>query len=140
MGGTLFFTAQDGVHGQELWKSGGSSAGTVLVKDINPGHGSAASSLTAVGGTLFFTADDGVHGQELWTSTAADGHRPGQGHPCLFRRVPEALLTDRGGEAVVLRRKRRHSRPGAVEVGRTKADTVLVKDINAGRIAKVRVP
>ena len=26
-----------GVHGEELWKSDGSTAGTVLVKDINPG-------------------------------------------------------------------------------------------------------
>ncbi len=119
VGGTLFFTAQDGVHGQELWKSGGSSAGTVLVKDINPGHGSAASSLTAVGGTLFFTADDGVHGQELWTSNGS-----GSGTVLVkdiracsgeFRRPSSP---DRGGETVVLRRKRRHSRPGAVEVGR----------------------
>ena len=34
MGGTLFFTADDGVHGQELWKRDGTAAGTVLVKDI----------------------------------------------------------------------------------------------------------
>ena len=27
----------DGVSGRELWKSDGTEAGTVLVKDINPG-------------------------------------------------------------------------------------------------------
>jgi ELWxxDGT repeat protein len=34
MNGTLFFTANDGVNGYELWKSDGTSSGTVLVKDV----------------------------------------------------------------------------------------------------------
>ena len=37
IGSTTYFTADDGVHGVELWKSDGTAAGTVLVKDINPG-------------------------------------------------------------------------------------------------------
>ena len=42
VGDTLFFTADDGVNGNELWKSDGTEAGTVLVKDINPGSGSSS--------------------------------------------------------------------------------------------------
>jgi ELWxxDGT repeat protein len=69
VGSTLFFTASDGVNGNELWKSDGTAAGTVLVKDIFPGlSGPSPSSLTAVGNTLFFTANDGVNGNELWKS------------------------------------------------------------------------
>ncbi len=34
---TAFFTANDVVHGPELWMSNGAPAGTHMVKDINPG-------------------------------------------------------------------------------------------------------
>jgi ELWxxDGT repeat protein len=67
--GVLYFVANDGVQGNELWKSDGSASGTMLVKDIHPGAGFAELRyLTNVNGTLFFQADDGVHGQELWKS------------------------------------------------------------------------
>lgn len=67
--GTLFFRPDDGVHGDELWKTNGTAAGTVLVKDIYPGtQGSDLQSFINVNGVLFFRADDGVHGAELWKS------------------------------------------------------------------------
>ena len=34
MNGVVYFTADDDVHGQELWKTDGSAKGTVMVKDI----------------------------------------------------------------------------------------------------------
>ena len=76
MGGTLFFSADDGVNGHELWRSDGTPGGTVLVKDIRPGAADGNPfELTAVGSTLFFGADDGTHGYELWKSNGTDrGH------------------------------------------------------------------
>jgi ELWxxDGT repeat protein len=66
MNGTLFFSTSDGVHGEELWRSDGTSAD--LIKDINSGAGSSnPRSLTNVNGTMFFTANDGAHGEELWS-------------------------------------------------------------------------
>ena len=65
--GTLYFTADDGINGRELWKSDGTAAGTVLLKDINPGSASSdISELTIINDTLYFTADDGTNGKELW--------------------------------------------------------------------------
>ena len=53
----------------ELWKSDGTAAGTVMVKDINPGSGNSAPlSLTNVNGKLYFAANDGADGDELWKS------------------------------------------------------------------------
>src|SRR5207244_11470891 len=69
IGGTTYFSAGDGIHGQELWKSDGTATGTMLVNDINPGSaGSNPGYLTNVNGTLFFTANDGADGEELWKS------------------------------------------------------------------------
>lgn len=65
--GTLFFSASDGAHGVELWKSDGSPDGTVLVKDIYPGVANSwPSNFGTANGKLFFTANDGTHGSELW--------------------------------------------------------------------------
>jgi ELWxxDGT repeat protein len=69
----LFFKANDGIHGYELWKSDGTEMGTVLVKDIVSWLGSSdPQNFVNVDGTLYFTAYDGVHGQELWRSDGTE--------------------------------------------------------------------
>jgi ELWxxDGT repeat protein len=70
----LFFSASDGIHGVELWRSNGTAAGTQIVKDINPGSsGSYLFGLTNVRGVLYFPAIDGTHGLELWRSDGTAG-------------------------------------------------------------------
>ena len=77
--GKVFFVALSDTTGYELWTSNSTSAGTFLIKDINPG--TASSSIN--GGSAFarlnssqvlFTANDGVNGQELWIT---DGTQTG---------------------------------------------------------------
>jgi len=144
IGNTIYFAANDGINGFELWKSDGTNSGTVIVKDIFPGsqgsmeeqperHLSLLYRLTNVGGTLFFTADDGVNGRELWKS---DGTATGT---VLIKDInlgikgsnPRNLTTvngicffyaDNGSNGLELWKS-----------DGTAAGTVLVKDINPGQ-------
>src|SRR5207237_116116 len=72
-GGKAFFRANDGIAGTELWASDGTSAGTALVFDINPGiTASLPNELVALGSIVLFVADTGnvtpQTGVELWRS------------------------------------------------------------------------
>lgn len=71
--GLLYFTANDGINGRELWKSDGTKAGTVMVKDINiynnvSDSSSDAAMLTDVNGVLYFRCNNIDNGYELWKS------------------------------------------------------------------------
>lgn len=69
VGDQLFFVANDGVHGRELWSSDGTTDGTIMVLDINPGEGdSEIHGLIEHNGLCYFFADDGTHGKEVWVS------------------------------------------------------------------------
>ncbi|MGB6268507.1 MAG: ELWxxDGT repeat protein, partial [Olleya sp.] len=69
----LLFSANDGVNGRELWFTVGSTAGTVLLKDINVGSGnSSPEDLFFFNGSVYFTANDGVNGNELWISDGTE--------------------------------------------------------------------
>lgn len=64
----LLFAANTAAEGLELWKSDGTNAGTVLLKNINTGADSSSPNYfyTLNPGSILFTAKDATHGDELW--------------------------------------------------------------------------
>src|SRR5690606_11185004 len=69
VGGKLLFTADDGEHGEELWKSNGAPSGTVLLKDIGSAQGdSNPEDFVSLGGELYFTAVDDTGQRTQWTT------------------------------------------------------------------------
>lgn len=72
LGATMFFVANDGTHGPELWKTDGTTVNTLMVKDINPGGaGSSISNMYNHNGVLYFTAITS-QGRELWKSDGTE--------------------------------------------------------------------
>ena len=126
--GTLFFSANDGTNGYELWESNGTSA--ALVANINPEAGDHEQSLpTNVNGTLFFQADDGTHGNELWESngTAAGTALVADINPGASGSYPEYLTNVNG---TLFFEAYDGSHANLWESNGTTAGTALVADIN----------
>jgi ELWxxDGT repeat protein len=129
--GTLYFAAKDSSHGVELWKSNGTAAGTVMVKDIYPGStGSTPSSFINVNGALYFTANNGSNGIELWKS---DGTPSGTQlvrdiYPGSGSSAPSSLV-NLNGVLFFSANDSIHSNELWKSDG-TKGGTTLVKDIN----------
>lgn len=77
MGDTVYFVANDGTHGDEVWITDGTPGGTQLLLDIAPGTASGIANyrknpyFTEVNSTLHFVANDGTHGAELWQTTGS---------------------------------------------------------------------
>jgi uncharacterized repeat protein (TIGR01451 family) len=138
VGRVLYFAADDGARGNELWRSTGSQASTRLVQDIHPNGSAYPYELTAVGGQLFFRATDEAAGRELWVS---DGTEPGT------RRVKDispGTASSYPGDLTEVKRDTTsllffHAHDGSLGRGRelwvsdgTEAGTALVRDIMPG--------
>lgn len=70
----VFFTANDSVNGEELWRTSGTESSSVLLKDINPGTNSAwndfqGREFIVFLNKVYFNANDGVNGDELWVTS-----------------------------------------------------------------------
>ncbi len=72
--GRVFFTADDGRHGRELWSTKGTRESTRMIKDIGPRDSVPwwGSEPVAAGEFLYFTAERPDEGLELWRT---DGTR-----------------------------------------------------------------
>jgi len=65
----IFFSANDGVHGQELWVTDGTEGGTFMLKDIiSGGTGSYPKNFTSYNGKIYFTTFDGFDEGHIWIS------------------------------------------------------------------------
>jgi ELWxxDGT repeat protein len=134
VGGILYFPAEDPVNGLELWRSDGTTTGTYMVENINPGSAdSSPHDLTDLGGTLMFAADNGAAaGDELWKS---DGTEPGTSlvediNPGSADGTPIGLV-DVDGTLYFSVTEPTVGRELARSDG-TPAGTFLVKDVNPG--------
>lgn len=74
IGEVVYFAANDGVHGKELWRSDGTEAGTLMVKDAFPGNNgdTPPQNFAVANDILYYKFDDAVHGIELWRSNGTE--------------------------------------------------------------------
>lgn len=74
----VVFSATDATHGTEIWRTDGTSVGTVLVKDINTGTGSAITNsfifFHIFNNKAYFNATDGASTGEIWSTDGTIGN------------------------------------------------------------------
>ena len=69
----MYFAADDGIHGKELWRSDGTASGTFMVKDVEPGaESSNPYEITKANGKLYFSATTLAYGVEPWVSDGTE--------------------------------------------------------------------
>jgi ELWxxDGT repeat protein len=129
----VWLRALDPMTGLELWRSDGTIAGTILVKNINPGNlGSNPQEITPLGDLVLFAADDGQSGVELWRSDGTDAGtiRLADIHPGIQASTPRGLVAMGSAVYFTANDGTRGSELWASDG--TPAGTVLVHDIDPG--------
>ena len=70
----IYFIANDGINGVELWKSDGTESGTLLLKDIDSNYSGLnyGNQFLILNSQFYFFANDGINGNELWKSDGTE--------------------------------------------------------------------
>jgi ELWxxDGT repeat protein len=135
LNGIVYFIDSDELHGEELWKTDGTAAGTVMVKDINVGFESShIQNITKSGANIFFVAYQPLVGIALWKTDGTElgtvlvkdissNTDPYNGSP--------AYLTDVNGLLFFSAEENTNGRELWKSDG-TLAGTVMMKDIKSG--------
>lgn len=73
IGEVAYFAGRDATHGEELWRTDGTAAGTWRVTDLWPGRGgSLPDDIVPFADGVMFVAADERHGFELWRMNPTD--------------------------------------------------------------------
>jgi ELWxxDGT repeat protein len=68
-----YFSAEDGIHGRELWRSDGTAGGTFMVKDIFPGESTSdLYGIVVLNSMLYFTASTPGNIYVPWVSDGTE--------------------------------------------------------------------
>lgn len=136
-GDRVLFLDQDLTHGEEVWISDATEAGTHLLKDIFPGTYSGFPTLIGEsGGAFFFSVRDEEHGRELWITDGTTGGTrlvkdiaEGEADSVGFRSNP--ALGEVGSQLLFVANDGVHGKELWATDG-TESGTYMVKDIASG--------
>ncbi len=131
--GLVYFRANDDIHGVEPWVSDGTTEGTVLLKDINPGDGgSVPFTFLEFNDRVYFAANNGVDGYQLWST---DGTEAGTQFELGVQDVQDLVYSSRFtvyNDMVVFMGETDAMGTELWRTDGTVAGTSLIKEINPG--------
>ncbi len=124
----VYYAANDGIHGTELWRSDGTEAGTYMVKDINDNDTSSSypSYITAFQDKIYFRAYNPATGYEMYQS---DGTADGTN---LFKDIDIGASSSYPGQFTIVKSKLYFVSDGASVLWKTDGTpegTMVVKDL-----------
>jgi ELWxxDGT repeat protein len=143
----LYFLADDGVHGRELWRSDGTPQGTLRISDFASPSAFPGSNRPAVaesGDRAVFRAFDSAASPTLWSSQGSPQSMIRLADPCgegcqFIELERLSVLTEAGGKIFFLGNDGVHGVEPWVTDG-TRAGTHMVRDICTGPCDSSRTP